>query len=159
VGGKSVAQGERGGLNWLGLFYQYGYRCEKITQRAKENFLVAAELGDVEAMVGVGEFFDKDDPQRFALFGRAAAKGNFFYFVIQMVDQIRNFSNETGHAKVVFAIGRALKGQIDNEKGTIFGMAYKFDDTFIGPPIRLFMFTNFKCNRIEKQSTAGQLLD
>jgi hypothetical protein len=44
-----------------------------------------------------------------------------------MVDQIRNLNNGTGDASVVFAIGRALKGQVDNEERTIFGMGYSFD--------------------------------
>ncbi len=35
-------------------------------------------------------------------------------------------SSGTGHPTVVVAIGRALKGHIDNEKGTIFGNGYKF---------------------------------
>jgi hypothetical protein len=34
-------------------------------ERAKENFLIAAELGHVHSMIYTTEFLDKDDPQRF----------------------------------------------------------------------------------------------
>jgi hypothetical protein len=44
-----------------------------------------------------------------------------------MSDQIHNFNSGTGNAKVVFAIGRALKGHINNEQRTIFGKGYSFD--------------------------------
>jgi hypothetical protein len=74
-----------------------------------------------------------------------------------MSDQIRNFSSGNGHAKVVFVIGRALKGRISTEERTIFGDDSNFD-VFIGPQIRLFIFSNFSCNPIEKQLIAGKLL-
>jgi hypothetical protein len=53
------------------------------------------------------------------------------------MEQIRMSRSRLGHAKVrhakvVFAIGRALKGQINNEKRTIFGSGDDFD-THIGP--------------------------
>jgi hypothetical protein len=79
-------------------------------------------------------------------------------FLTEMVDQVCNFNSGTGHANVVFAIGRALKGHINNEGEKIFGVDYSFD-VFIGPQIKLLTFTNFTCNHIEKQSTAGQYLD
>jgi hypothetical protein len=80
----------------------------------------------------VGELFG-NDPQRFVWFGRvAAANGNSQYFLNEMVDQIRDFNSGVGHATVVFVVGRALKGHVDNEKGTIFGRGYNFD-TYIGP--------------------------
>jgi hypothetical protein len=54
---KSAAQGEREGFNQLGDCYRDGIGCEQDAERAKENFLVAVELGDVFAMVSLGEFF------------------------------------------------------------------------------------------------------
>jgi hypothetical protein len=44
----------------------------KDAERAKSNYLVAADLGNVYAMVRSGESLDKDDPQRFVWWGRAA---------------------------------------------------------------------------------------
>jgi hypothetical protein len=89
---KSAAQGERNGFNQLGICYQYGSGCVKDVERAKENFLVAAELGDVFGDGLLGGLFDKDDPQRFVWFGRAATNGDSSYFWSEMVDHIRNFN-------------------------------------------------------------------
>jgi hypothetical protein len=66
-----------------------------------------------------------------------------------MRDQIRNFSSGTGHTKVVFAIGRALKGLIDNEKRTIFGNLGRFD-TLIGPVNQAFHFYEFQLQSYRK---------
>jgi hypothetical protein len=82
--------------------------------------LVAAELGHVSAMARAGMLLTKAILND--LFGsRAAANGNASSFLNGMSDQIQNFNNGTGHAKVVFVIGRALKGHINNEKRKIFG--------------------------------------
>jgi hypothetical protein len=125
---KSAAQGERDGFFWLGYCSQHGKGCEKDVEISKETFLLAVKLGDVYAMVCLGELFDKNDPQRFVWFGRAAAKGESDSFLDQMSDQVRNFGSGIGHADVVFAIGRAVKGHIDSDERTIFGEGdYDFD--------------------------------
>jgi hypothetical protein len=49
----------------------------------------------------------------------------------------------SGHAKVVFVIGRALKGQIDNEKRIIFGKGFIFDAS-IGPANQALRFYEFQ---------------
>jgi hypothetical protein len=84
--------------------------------------------------------------------------GILFSFLNETSGQIRSFSSGTGHASVVFAIGRTLKGHIDNEKGTIFGVDYNSTLTSVSQ-IKLFIFTTFSCSLIEKQSKAGQLWD
>jgi TPR repeat protein len=56
---KSAAQQERDGFYYLGYCYRYGVGCEKDWERAKENFLVAAELGNVRPMVHLGELLDR----------------------------------------------------------------------------------------------------
>jgi hypothetical protein len=114
----------------------------KDVERAKENYLVAVELGDVDAMVCVGELLDQDDPQRFFWFGRAATNGDPSSFCNEMSDHMRNFSSGTGEEKIVFAIGRALKGQIDNEKRAIFGNPNSFD-VYIEPANQALHFYNF----------------
>jgi hypothetical protein len=66
----------------------------KDAQSAKENLLVAADLGHACALVYLGKLFDKADPQRFVWLGRAAvssAEGT--YYVEEILDQIRNFSS------------------------------------------------------------------
>jgi hypothetical protein len=75
--------------------------------------------GHVYATVSLGELLDKDVPQRFVWFGRAAASGASLFFLNEITEQIRNFNSGSGHAKVVFVIGRALKGHINNEKRTL----------------------------------------
>jgi hypothetical protein len=66
-----------------------------------------------------------------------------------MVDQMRNFNNGTGYAKIVFAIGRALKGRINNDKRTIFGMDYSFDAR-IGPANQTLRFYEFQLQSYRK---------
>jgi TPR repeat protein len=154
---KSVAQGERDGFLQLEACYRHGSGCEKGAEKQKRTFLVAAELGHVSAMVCLSNLLENNDPQRFAWLGRAAANRYPYPFLDEMSDQILSFGSGTGNANVVFVIGRALKGQVDNEKRTIFDKGYKVD--CIGPANQALHFYEFNCNRIEKQSTAGRLLD
>jgi TPR repeat protein len=81
---KSAAQGERNGFCYLGYCYRDGFGCEVDVKRAKENYLVAAELGHVFSMVSLGDLLDKDDPQRFVWFGRAASSGYSTSFLNEM---------------------------------------------------------------------------
>jgi hypothetical protein len=134
-------------------YYRDGIGCEKDAKRAKVNFLVAAELGDVNAMEALGELLNENDPQRFVWFGRAAATAGLFlssvYFLDGMCNQIQNFKNGTGHAEVVFTIGRALKGQVDKEKGTIFGIDYFFE-TYTVAANRALHFYEFQLQSYRK---------
>jgi TPR repeat protein len=141
---KSAAQEERDSFCHLGYCYRDGIGCEEEAERAKENFLVAAELGHVEAMVCVGRLLDKDDPRRFVWLARAAAgKGYSESFLNEMWDQIYDFNRKAEDAKVVFAIGRALKGHIDNKKRTIFDEGHDFK-TYIGPANQALYFYEFQ---------------
>jgi hypothetical protein len=94
-------------------------------------------------MIYLGELLDKNDPQRFVWLGRAASIGDSSEFLSEMSDQIRNFNSGTGYAKVVFAIGRALKERIKSEERTIFGDSYNFD-TWIGSAHQAFRFCEFQ---------------
>jgi hypothetical protein len=62
---KSAAQGERDGFYFFGHCYRVGSGCEKSVERAKENFFVAVEHGNVVALVFFGRLFDIDNPQIF----------------------------------------------------------------------------------------------
>jgi TPR repeat protein len=129
-GEESAAQGERDGFNRLGRCYRYGWGCLKDVERAKECFLISSELGHLEAMKELVECLDKTDPQCFYWLGKAAAavNGRPFTFLRPMQQCIRKFiSGTTRLANVVFVIGRALKGQVDNEERTIFGEEDNFD--------------------------------
>jgi hypothetical protein len=66
-----------------------------------------------------------------------------------MSDQIRNFNSGTRYAKVVFVIGRALKGHIDKEKRKIFGEGYMFDAR-IGPANQALHFYEFQLQSYRK---------
>jgi TPR repeat protein len=155
---KSAAQGERDGFYQLGRCYGDGTACEKDAERAKENFLVAAEFGHFYGMVCLGRLLDEDDPQRFVWFGRAAASEMSDPFLIKMVDQIYNFNNGIGHANVVFAIGRALKGHVDSDRRAIFGNIQNFDAR-IGTANQALHFYEFQLELYRKQLIGGQLLD
>jgi hypothetical protein len=148
---KSVAQGERDGFYWLGFCHEDGHGCEKNVERAKENFLIAAELGHVHAMLCFGKLLDKSDPQRFVWLGKARVDGMMpSLFLDEMAEQIRNFSSGMGLANVVFAIGRALKGHIDNEKREIFRNNYKFDRR-IGFANQALYCLISRCPRVEER--------
>jgi hypothetical protein len=144
---KSAAQGERDGLCVLAYCWRDGTGCDQDAERAKANFFVAIELGDVYSMICLGELFDEDDPRRCFWFGRAAANGYSVCFLSKMSDQIRKFNSGSGHANVVFAIGRALKGHIDNEKRTVFGEGYIY---LIGPANQALHFYEFQLQSYRK---------
>jgi hypothetical protein len=146
---KSAARGERDGFYYLGDCDRHGIGCKKDVEKAKGSFLVAAEVGHVRTMVCLGVLLDKDDPQRFVWLGRAASNGVPDSFLNEMSDQVCNFDNGSGHANVVFVIGRALKGHINNEERTIFGNGENFV-TYIGPANRALHFYNFQLRSYRK---------
>jgi hypothetical protein len=66
-----------------------------------------------------------------------------------MSGQIFNFNSGTGHANIVFAIGRALKGHIDNEKRAIFGTTFNFD-SYSGRANQALHFYEFQLQSYRK---------
>jgi hypothetical protein len=125
---KACAQGERNGFYWLGHCKLLGRGCERDEKTAREMFLIAAELGYVEAMLRLKILLDKTDPQRFAWMGRAAMRGRQQYFLKEMLGAFAD-GVERCKSDVLFVIGRALKGQMDSEKCTAFGETLD-DSTF-----------------------------
>jgi hypothetical protein len=93
-------------------------------ERAKENHLIAAELGHVHSMVEFSFALDESDPLHWYWFGKATRLGfsrcspAFIYNAVKQVEQL---NAGCGSAAVVFQIGLALNGQIDVEKRLIFG--------------------------------------
>jgi hypothetical protein len=111
--------------------------------KSKRELFGCRRVGYVDAMVCFGLLLDKDDPQRFVWFGSAASNGESFFVLKEMFDRALNFNSGAGHANVVFVIGRALKGNIENEKRTIFGNGDSFD-ACISPANQAFQFYEFQ---------------
>jgi hypothetical protein len=135
----AAAQGERDGLFWLGWCCRDGEGCEKNLEKAKENFLLASELGDVSSMLELGLLLAGSDPQRWRWWGRAAALGNSWNFLCYFDDQVELFNTGSGSAAVMFAIGQALQGHVNEDARTIFNDAYDFD-SWIGPAKQAISF-------------------
>ena len=129
----AAAQHERDGFNELGDCFRIGIGCEKDLMLAKENYLIAAELGHVFSALALGRMLDESDPARWIWLARAALRGEPGSFLFYFSKQVDLFFSGSGNATIVFLIGRALKASIDEEKKRIFGIsAYKFD-SLIGP--------------------------
>lgn len=117
----AAAQGERDGFVQVGDMFRFGFGCERSLERAKKYCLLASELGAASAMIQVGELFDVSDPQRWQWWGRAAGLGNSFSFLSTFSKQVEGFKDGSGRAAVMFSVGRALHGQVNEEERTIFG--------------------------------------
>ena len=126
----AAAQHERGSFYSLGHFFRDGLGCKKDLDFAKQNLLIAAELGDVWAADLYGNLLDESDPVCWIWLGRAALRGSPFSFLSYLSKQVEEFFSGAGNATVVFLIGRTLKGNIDMEKKQIFGFNV---DSRIGP--------------------------
>ncbi len=124
-------QHERDGFYELGCCFHYGNGCEQDLNLAKENFLIAAELGHFDAAEAYGRLLDNSDPARWFWLGRAALRCFPGLFLRSFPKQVKQFFSSSGNASVVFLIGRALKGNIDVEKKQFFGIDYSFD-SYIG---------------------------
>jgi TPR repeat protein len=128
---KSASQNERDGFYSLGRCYEEGDGCQKDLERAKENYLVAANLGSVHAMCMCRSFYGKENPQRYVWMGKAASCRSSsleLSFLLEMMEQ--TCSGSLANKKVLFVIGRALKGQIDSHKREIFGSSFRFSGFF-----------------------------
>jgi hypothetical protein len=123
----AAAQGERDGFFELGWCCSRGEGCKLDSDEAKENFLLASELGDVFAMGELGDLLHESDPERWRWWGRAATRGGTWNFLISFANQVEVFNSGSGSAAVMFAIGQALQGHVNEEARTIFSRDYRFD--------------------------------
>ena len=128
----SAIQHERDGFYSLGLCFRYGVGCEEDLNFAKQNFLIGAELGDVNAAEDYGELLDESDPVCWHFWSRAALRGFPGSFLGSFSEQVEQFFSGSGNATIMFLIGRALKGNMDMEKKLIFGKKSYFNSR-IGP--------------------------
>jgi hypothetical protein len=60
----AAAQRERDGIFQLGCCFRHGWGCEKNSDKAIDNCIISAELGDVAAMVIAGRCLDATDSLR-----------------------------------------------------------------------------------------------
>jgi hypothetical protein len=119
---KSARQGERDGFDWLGRCYSRGEGREKDVERAKENYLIAAKLGSINAMLSLGEEKHSGCYDRFRWLRKAALRGCPNELIDEMMVQTRKFKcGNVCDWKVRFALGFAMRGQLNVDEKTIFG--------------------------------------
>ncbi len=139
----AAKQRERDGFYELGRCFRTAFGCEKDLNLAKENFLMAAELGHVWAADDYGDMLHESDPARWLWWGRAAFRGLPDSFLDSFWQQVEQFFSGSGNATIMFLIGRALKGNIDVEKRLIFGRGYDFG-FLISPANQAVSFYDFQ---------------
>ena len=103
------------------------------------NFLRASELGYVLSMSLLGNLFDESDPQRWRWWGRAAALGDSWNFLDFFSKQVELVNSGSGSGAVMFAIGQALQGYVNEQARTTFNTRYNFDSR-IGPAKQAIAF-------------------
>ncbi len=123
---RSAAAGERDGFYSLAYCFQLGEGCGINLDEAKENLVVAAQFGMVHGMDCYGMCLNVSDAQHWVWLGRAAAHGCSYYFVSNFLSHFEKFYAGS-YADVVFAIGYALKGRLEAEKGEVFGRRFYND--------------------------------
>ena len=150
-------QHERDGFYLLGRCFRDGIGCEQDLTFAKENFLIAAELGDVNAAWLYGNMLNESDLARWLWLGKAALRGSPDSFLRSFSEQVEQFFSGSGNATVVFLIGRALKGNIYMEKKEIFGKKYDFA-SLIGLTDQAVSFYDSQIKSAHLAIDNGQLL-
>ncbi len=140
----SAAQHERDGFSRLGYCFHQGFGCEKDLNMARENYLIAAELGDAVVAERYGDMLDESDPARWIWLGRAALRGWPFSFFGSFSKQVEEFFSGSGNATVVFLIGRVLKGNINTDKKEIFESHGWVFDSLIGPANQAVSFYDYQ---------------
>jgi hypothetical protein len=106
----AAAQGERDGFLYLGRCFHFGHGCEKDADKAKQNFLLAIQLGNVWAMIGLANLLGHLDPESWRRLGRAAALRGSFEFLNRFCEEVDLFASGRGSsAAVMFAIGEASR--------------------------------------------------
>ncbi len=116
----AALQHDRDGLYRLGNCFENGFGCEKDLKLAKEKYLIAAELGHIEAADAYGRLVGECDPACWIWWGRAAMHGRPLQFLDSFPKQVEELLSGSGNAVVVFLIGLALKESIDMETKQIF---------------------------------------
>ena len=135
----AALQHERDGFRWLGQCFRSEIGCNRDMNLAKENFLIAAELGDVYAADEFGSLLEEREPARWLWRSRAALHGLPLSFLVFFPNHVKRFFSGSGDATIVFLIGRALRESISTEKKQIFGSSFYYDSC-IDPAIQAVSF-------------------
>ena len=129
---RAAVQHERDGFNVLGWSYRNG-RARDVNL-AKENYLIASELGHIMAANNYALMLRLTDSDRWLWLSRAAVHGQPYYFIGSFAEQVHQFnSSGSGSSYALFCIGWALKGRINLEKKELFGRGHPFFDFVVGP--------------------------
>lgn len=126
---RSAHKNERDGFFSMGLCLENGWGCETDLEKAKECYLIAAELGDIFAADMYSCLLNESHVGRWIWQGRAMSRGYepSFSFLHTFAAQVGIFLSGSENRCIVFAIGLAFKGHIDTEKKQIFGDSFNFD--------------------------------
>lgn len=133
---KAALQGERDGFFELGFCFRYACGVGENYFESNQNYLRAAELGHITAAIELGKYLDKNDPQKWIWWGRAARAGgrNTSYFLYGFPKVVEAFKSGSACPSALFAIGQALHGNVNAEQKKIFS-AHRNFDLRIGPAI------------------------
>lgn len=147
---RAALQGERDGFAWLGVYLQHGTGCERNVDKAKENFLRASNLNDVNCMIFLGSLLQDSDPERWKWLGRAASRGDPFKSFLRSFSRVvLSHKREPSLARAVFAIGRALFGHVNSQEREIFCAGEDFD-SYIGAANSAVNFFVAQCQAARK---------
>jgi hypothetical protein len=123
-------------MNIICLFFRFytlgwvleGTELESDAVRSAEMFKKASDLGHCFAHFKYGQTLPNTDRFRYILMGMAARKEIGYYpFFDEIKEELSSGRERRDGAVIVFAIGSALKGNVNFEEGTIFGQTYDFD--------------------------------
>lgn len=125
----AATQGERDGFYRLGFCFERGRGCEIDFEKARENYLLSMQLGRHRQQVleRLGCCYDESDVRRWQCWGEAASGCDFPCFIVKFVEQVELFHCGFCSDAVMYAIGQALHGNVNESQGTIFNSYYMFE--------------------------------
>lgn len=121
---KAAAQGHRAGMFLAGECMWRGRGCVEDRVRATALLQEAAELGHTIAQnMCAWRVYGDTQWQRYHWFGRAAARGYGPAITVlcrEMPKWAKQFDEEGVSGRIMFELGLALKGHVDEAAGTLF---------------------------------------
>jgi TPR repeat protein len=154
---SAAAQGERDGFAQLGCCFRDGVGCEQNWEKAKELFVLASSLGSLFSKSCLGWLHGAADPSRWFWWGLASALGNNWSFLYNFAKQVELFNSGQGSRPVMFAIGRALRGHVNEEVKTIFNSQNNFD-SLVGPAKQAIAFYEAQIKAVKDAMYAWTLV-
>ncbi len=120
---RSALQGERNGIYVLAVCYSNGDGVAPDSELAATLYEKAAILGHVDAM-STFSFMVSDEVQKWYWLSQAASQGGVAiieHFLSSIPQQVELFQAGEVNPSVMFFIGQALDGQVNEMEKTIFG--------------------------------------